>query len=145
MRCQPGGPTCHIALPLAPQADPFVCLNTCTLSASRSPPTPRSHRRSPRTGSPPRSPPPAATPPRLQGPDRAALELHHGHERVVHVRLARALAVETRAMLDERPGQRADGLDLADEVAAEVDDVRAQVAQRARPRELLLQAPDERH
>ena len=38
----------------------------------------------------------------------------------------------------------ADGLDLPDEVAAEVDDVRAQVAEGARARELLLQAPDQR-
>ena len=43
----------------------------------------------------------------LQGPDGPVLELHDGHERVVHVHLARALAVQARAFLDERAGQGA--------------------------------------
>src|SRR6185503_4311137 len=59
---------------------------------------------------------------RLQGPDGAVIELHHGHERVVHVHLAHALAFEARPMLNERARERTDRLDLPYEMAAQVDD-----------------------
>src|SRR5882672_1013148 len=79
---------------------------------------------------------------RLHRADRAVLELDGRDEGVVDVDLAHALAVEPRALLDEGLGHGADGLDLADEEAGEVDQVCAEVAEGARAGDLLLEAPD---
>jgi len=71
---------------------------------------------------------------RLERPDRAALELDERLEGIVDGDLAAG------ALGDERPRQRADRRDLADEVPAEVDDVRAEVAERSGARLVLLEA-----
>ena len=68
---------------------------------------------------------------RLDRADRAVLEAHAGLERVVD--LAARL---------ERGRHRRDRGRLAAEVAGEVDHVRAEVAERARARGLLLEPPD---
>ncbi len=67
----------------------------------------------------------------LHRADRAVREPHDRLDRVVDV-----------AAGDERLRDRRHLFDLADQVAREVDHVRAEVAERARPREVLLEAPD---
>ena len=69
-------------------------------------------------------------PRRLDRPDRAALELDGGLERVVDAPAG-----------EERVDEAGDGRDLADEVARQVDDMRAEVAERARSRLVRLEAP----
>jgi hypothetical protein len=66
----------------------------------------------------------------LQRADGAVLELHGRGEGVVHVHDAGA-AVTLVALLDESLGQGRHALDAAHQVVRQVDDVRAQVAQRA--------------
>src|SRR5919198_1204357 len=75
----------------------------------------------------------AAREPRgLERADRPVLELDRGDERVVD-----AVALDERAHLGRDRG------DLADEVAREVDDVRAEVAERAGARHTAVEAPVE--
>src|SRR3954447_18213269 len=69
-------------------------------------------------------------PRRLDRADRAALELDRGLDGVVH-------APSRQERLDEA----GDGRDLACEKAREVDDVSAEVAERARTRLVRLEAP----
>src|SRR3972149_2341321 len=68
---------------------------------------------------------------RLHRADRAVLEFDRRDEGVVHVHLARAFAVRQRALFDERARQRAHTPELADEEPPEVNDARAEVAERA--------------
>ena len=90
----------------------------------------------------------------LQVGHRAVFEAPDPGNRVVHRDLAhlfprlgaQAFAgfLQNRPLLDEGLHQSADLLDLADEVASEVDDVGVDVAMRAGTRDLGLQTPDER-
>ena len=73
---------------------------------------------------------PSASLRRLDRPDRAALELDGGLERVVDAPAGQ-----------EGVHEAGDGRDLADEEARQVDDVRAEVAERARARLVGLEAP----
>src|SRR5262249_58518342 len=68
---------------------------------------------------------------RLEGADCAALELDRRHEVVVD-----------RTARNNRAHKRRDGGDLADEIPGEVDDVRAEVADRTGPRLGAVEAPD---
>ena len=77
--------------------------------------------------------PPSREPGGLERPDDAVLELDGRGERVVDL-----------VALDERLDDGGHGHRLADEVAADVDDVGAEVAERARSRGLAVEAPARR-
>ena len=98
----------------------------------------------------------------LEGRDRTLLEAREEEHRVVDGRLARLLAARTRlralagdlaarvrddrALLDEGLLDRAHDLGhlVAGDEARHVDDVRVEVAMRARTREITLEAPQQR-
>src|SRR5439155_26601564 len=69
-------------------------------------------------------------PRRLDRPDGAVLELDRRLDRVVHLPAGQ-----------ERLHERRDGGEVADEVAAQVDDVRTDVAKRAGTRLVRVEAP----
>src|SRR5690242_12772724 len=78
----------------------------------------------------------------FQRAERAVLELHDRREGVVYVH-ALPLSLAVRPLRDEGARDGGNGLDLANEEAGEVNDVRAKIAKHATPRHVLLQAPDD--
>src|SRR5690606_12388802 len=87
---------------------------------------------------------PGRQPRSFQGANRPVFELDSRDKSVVHVNLTRAAAVGQRALIDKGPGHGTDAPDLADEEAAEIDNVGGEVADGAGARLLAVHTPEAR-